>query len=72
MRCTQVIEKHAISPRTEDDFSIRAGGIRLALVHKLDARRNHVACRALFILEQNPRHGRGNNNVEVLARACLV
>ena len=72
MRCTAMIENHAISPRTEDDFSIRANGIRLSLVHKFDARRNHVACSAVLVLKQNPCHGRRNNHVEVLALARLV
>ena len=72
MRCIPIFERRVISPGTEDNFSVRTGGIRLAFVHKFDARSNHVACRALLVLEQDPRHGRANNYVEVIARACLV
>jgi len=37
-----------------------------------DTRRNHITCYALLILESNPRYGRGNNDVGVLARARSV
>lgn len=72
MRCIPIFERRVISPGTEDNFSVRTGGIRLAFVHKFDPRSNHVASRALFVLEQDPRHGRENNHVEIFSRACLV
>jgi hypothetical protein len=54
-------------PRAQDDFSLRASRVRLALMHKLDTRRDYITFRVLFISEQNPRHGRGNNHMEILA-----
>jgi hypothetical protein len=57
---------------TKDGFSVGVGGIRLAPLHKLNARRDHVACHTLFILELVPRHGGVNNNAEALARSCLA
>jgi hypothetical protein len=59
----------ARSPSAENNFPLRTNRI---LLSKLDTRGNQISSYALLVLEQDPRHGRRDDHVEVLARASLL
>ena len=62
-------DAYAHSPGTEDNLPLCTCRI---LLSKLDPRRDQISSCIFLALEEDPRDGRGDEHVEVLAPACLL